>query len=284
MPKVAVYTTHYMKPEFIALQKKQFEKYCRDDYELVILNNGKDPEMSRIISDTSRQLDLRCIEFNRPSDIPSFCSHSHIVCLDNLLANHLKKEHNDNLTVIMDNDVFPFKDFSFFDILNGKKVGGMYQQRNYNGVEHEYLAAILTMFYNNIDMTDFVFHAGVGDTGAGTRVLLKRYETEFVKHTAAVDIEKDCIFTRNKDPHPYESRYRSQFLHDCFIHYYRGSNWSESCEKYHADKMKFLLSFLDDDDRYGLNLDEKVCYEFAHSNKGYNGVDHAYRNYRFVQK
>jgi hypothetical protein len=280
--KVIVYTTHYIKPELIELQRNQFKKYCKDDYELVIVNNGKDLDCENLISKECEKLSLRCINFEKNQNIPKFCSQHHTVCLENLLNNHIKKDSKENLTVIMDNDVFPFKDFSFFQILNGKKVGGMYQQRNYGGIDHEYLASIFMMFYNEVDMTDFSFHNGVGDTGCGTFILMKRYETELVKHTAAIDIEKDHIFTDNSRAFPYLEKYRSQFLHDCFIHYYRGSNWSESDPNYHEEKMNFLLAFLNDETKYGLKLHNKICYEKAHSDKGYNGVDHNYRNYKFL--
>lgn len=284
MSKVIVYTTHYIKPEFIKLQYEQFKKYCKDNYELVIVNNGKDSELEDQIRETALSLGLRCIDFEKRKDVPLFSSQHHTVCLENLLKNYIKKDDPQNLTVITDNDVFPFKSFSFLEIINGKKVGGMYQQRNYHGIEHEYVASIFMMFQNDVDMTDFSFHNGIGDTGCGTFTLLKKYETEFVKHTAAIDTEKDYIFTKNDNQFPYLEKYRCQFIHDCFIHYYRGSNWSESDPNYHEEKMNFLLSFLNDKDSYGINLDSKVCYGTAHSDKGYNGVDHSYRNYKFVTK
>jgi hypothetical protein len=280
--RVIVYTTHYIKPELIELQYNQFKKYCKDDYELVIVNNGKNEDLESQIREECIRLKLRCIDFEKNKNVPLFCSQHHTVCLENLLNNHIKKDNINNLTVITDNDVFPFKSFSFLDIINGKKIGGMYQQRNYSGIEHEYVASIFMMFHNDVDMTDFSFHNGVGDTGCGTFTLLKKYETEFTKHTAAIDIEKDYIFKNNDSKYPYLEKYRCQFIHDCFIHYYRASNWSESDPEYHQEKMKFLLSFLNDENHYGINLDDNVCYSTAHSDKGYNGIDHNYKNYKFV--
>ena len=284
MSKVIIYSTHYIKPEFIELQHDQFKKYCKDQYELVIVNNGKDEQLENEIRNECIRLKLRCIDFEKNPNVPLFCSQHHTVSLENVLVNHIKKDETKNLTVILDNDVFAFREFSFIDIMNGKKVAGLYQQRSYGGIEHEYLASIFMAFYNDVDMSDFSFFNGIGDTGCGTFILVKRYESEFVKHTAAIDIEKDFVFTDNKKQHPYLEKYRSQIIHDCFIHYYRGSNWSESDPNYHEEKMNFLIDFLQDDTKYGLNLEPTFHYEKAHSDKGYNGVDHSYRDYKFVNR
>ena len=53
-------------------------------------------------------------------------------------------------------------------------------------------------------------------------------------------------------------------------------------------KFKFLLilaiNFLKDCTVYNINLDDKVLYSTAHADKGYNGVDYNYKNYKFNDK
>ena len=272
---INIYTVHYIKPEFIELQVRLFKKFCLDDYCLNIINNGY-LDMELKISEISKDLGVNCISL--PEKSPhQFQSHSHAFALEHVIQNIIKKDNSSDVTVIIDSDVFPFKEFSFIEILNGKLIGGMYQQRD----DYEYVSSIITIFKNDIDLKHFTIH-GMADTGSGTNLLIKKYGCEFIKHTAAIDIESDYVFRDNKQLYPYDSKYRCQFIHDCFIHYYRGSNWAESDLNYHKTKYEFVKFFIDNYKLYYLNLDENVCYDKAQSNKGYNGSDHNYKNYKYI--
>lgn len=279
---INIYVTNYNKPQFIPMQVAQFKKHCKNEFDLIIINNGVTPEMENEIDQVCISLKIKSINFEKSSQTPKYCSQSHNVALEYTLVNHIKKANLDDVTVIMDNDIFPFIDFDFLEIMNGKKVAGMYQQRIINDTEHNYLSAIFTMFHNDVDMADFSFYNGYGDTGSGTTILMKRYETELIKHTAGIDMESEYIF-RNSTDVPYLEKYKCQFIHDCFIHYYRGSNWMESDNNYHEEKLNFVKSFLENSEKYNVLLDEFVCYEKAHSEKSYNGVDNNYKNYRFLE-
>lgn len=281
MSKVSVYTTHYLKPEFVYLQKSYLDKWCMDDYSLVVINNGKDQEISNLITNVCNQLGLEMIEVENKSS-SQFCSQSHAVALERALPRI--KDCDSELKVIMDCDIFPFRKFSFYDIIRESKLAGLYQQRKYGDTEHEYLSAIFTIFHRDLDLTDFSFHSGVGDTGSGTGKLMKSYPTQLVNHTPAIDIESGYIFTKTGLPNEYRPSYRCQFIENSLIHYYRGSNWSESDPRYHESKLGFIIDFLNDPESYGLVLDDRVSYGTAHSDKGYNGIDHNYRDYRFIDE
>lgn len=283
-PVINIYTVVYMKPEFIFMQTEYLKKYCTDNYKLWVINNGKDDATRRSIDQYCREYKAECIAFNRPPNVQEGCSQSHAVALEYALINFIKKANKNDITVIMDSDVFPFKQFSFITILNSKDIAGMYQQRMYkSGTEYVYLSAIFTMFKNSIDISNFSFHKGIGDTGSGTAELIQKYPTEFINHTAAIDIESEHIFRGEDVKKLYRKEYRCQFLANTFIHYYRGSNWAESDPKYHERKLDFVKAFLQNPEPYKINLDSTVSYSTAHSDKGHNGVDHNYKNYRFVK-
>ena len=55
-------------------------------------------------------------------------------------------------------------------------------------------------------------------------------------------------------------------------------------ENYHEDKTKFVNHFLEHPEEYNLNLNQYVHYNKAHSEKGWNAVDHSYNGYKFVNK
>lgn len=279
---IKIYSTVYIKPEFIDLQFNSFKKYSIDNFELIIINNGIDKDTFDKIVEKCDKYKLKHINVIKNVNTTEYCSASHIHAIDFTLQNFIKKDEDDvDINILIDSDVFAYKPFSFYKLLNNKYLAGMYQQSN----EHEYIAAIFMMINGKIDLGDFSFYSGYGDTGAGVQYLMNKYNTipEYLKHTAQIDIESDYIF-RCENEYPYKDIYRIQFIADSFIHYYRGSNWQESDVNYHNEKFNFLLNFLNNHESYCLNLDEFVNYKYAHSNKSYNCIDHNYRNYRFINK
>lgn len=278
---VKIYTVAYSKPEFITLQYAQLKKHCKDDFELIIINNAKDDVIDKEISEICKIYNLQMISSPRDHKIANV---SHFTAINFALDNYAKKDNNVDITVIIDNDVFPFKDFTFNNLLGNSEVGAVYQQRQDETIE--YLHPIFSMISNKVDMStlDYTWKTYT-DCGGRTDDFIKQFNLKpnWIKHTAAIDIETDYIFTQNNQVQfPYKKEYRSQIIGGCMFHYYRGDNWDEQRPEYHTEKFKFLLYFLNNWEKYGLNLDDRVHYEKAHAEKGWEGKDFNYRNYRFV--
>jgi len=275
--KVRVYITAYNRPEFIDLQVETFQRHCKDDYELFIINNSNTPHNTTLTIEKCNQYNLRHIEVSKKSNA-ELCSQSHAEALEYTLNHVIRKEPAD-INVIFDNDIFPYQEFSFEKLLNGNLLGGIYQQR---GI-YNYIAAIFIMMSGKLDLSRFSFHSGIGDTGSGVQSLMNDFNIspKYVNHTAKIDIEKDHIF-KCQNIVPYEESYRCQFIGDVFIHFYRGSSWDGYSERDHCKKFEFLINFLNRPESYCLNLDEYVNYPTAHSDKGRDGADNHYHNYRFI--
>jgi hypothetical protein len=279
---IKIYSTSYRRPDFIELQHKYLTKYCTDDFKLIIINNGENDEMDDLISKMCLNLGIGMINIEKNHLFPSM---SHFVAMNQALNNYIKKDKDWEIAVVMDSDIFPFKQFSFKDILGNFQIGGMYQQRR--DTEVEYLCAIFTLFNNTLDITNLDFSGKDGvDTGGKTDDFLKQYNItpNWINHTAAIDIETDYIFQNNNGLYPYKKEYRCQFIADCLFHYYRGGNWDNMPENYHEDKSKFLNYFLEHPEEYNLNLNQYVHYPKAHSEKGWNAIDHSYHGYKFITK
>lgn len=276
--KIKIYTVVYIKPEFIDIQIGGFRKYCMDDFELIIINNGLNKTIAEQINNKCIEYGLTCINVIKPTLPHEYCSSSHMDALEYALNTVIKNDVSD-INVIIDNDVFAYKEFSFEKLLNGNKLAGMYQQRN----EHDYISAIFIILDGKLDLSNFTFYSGYGDTGAAVQSLMTKCNIvpEYLNHTGQIDVETDYIFRNKSVSVPYEDKFRSQFIADAFIHYYRGSNWQETDVYYHQRKYKFLLNFLSHPEEYDLNLDENVNYPTAHSDKSYNGIDHNYNNYKY---
>lgn len=278
---INIYTVAYIKPELIYLQNKYLQKYCKDNFTYTIINNGQNDTIKENIKNICKQNFISNIDYIKNYDIADYCSHSHCAALEFAIDNYIKNDSKNDITIIIDNDIFPFKFFSFLDIIGCNDVAGMYQQRLHNNREFEYLSAIFTMFRNSIDLSNFKISNGIGDTGSGTHYLISKYQTRFIDHTAQIDIESDYIFQNNNINFPYKKEYACQILDNIFIHYYRGSNWAESDPIYHSDKINFIVNFLENTKNYELHLDDIVSYSTAHADKNYNGIGHNYKNYRF---
>lgn len=279
---IKIYSTVFSNTEFIKLQYKYLTKYCTDEFKLIVINNGKTPELESSINNTCLLLNVEQLHIEKNHSFPSM---SHSFAMNQVLNNHIKVQKDWEIAVIMDSDIFPFKPFSFKEILGNHQIGGIYQQRK--NLEIEYLSTIFLLFNNRLDITDLdVSLANHADTGGKTDEFLKNKNIipNWIDHTAAIDIESDYIFRNNNNKFPYIREYRSQFIAGCLFHYYRGGNWDNMTNKYHENKIQFLNYFLENLELYNLNLDTAVHYNKAHAEKGWNGVDHSYNDYRFINK
>ena len=257
---VTIYTTHYNRLDFLHIQYNGLLKYCKDDFSYVVINNGINEDVKEAISAACAKLgvkEIRCVNENRIS----FCSHDHIMCLENIHKNYISIDKSD-LRVLMDNDVVPYKNFSFFDQIEDKSLCGLRLE-----AFGPYLASIFTIYNKDVDLTNFEYNAKVGDTGSGTGTLIKNgYSVKYIKHTAPIKKkESDYVFkTAKNDAMPYLEEYMIQFISDCFVHFYRGTGWDNGNEDYYSRKLKFFTYFLENHEQYNVNLDENVMYETAH--------------------
>ena len=280
MSKVKIYITFYSKPEFIKLQYEQLKKHCKDSFEYIIINNAKDEETERLIKEFAgdNRIEVIAVEKDRSS-----ANSSHFVALNSAFSQKAKHDQNFEAIVVMDSDIFAYKDFSFLDILDNNLAAALYQQRQ--DTQIEYLWPGFTILSNKADISDIDFSwKTYTDTGGMTDDWLRKHNItpKWVKHTAAIDIETDHIFRNPDIEFPYKKEYRSQFIESTFFHYYRGCNWDEQRPEYHDNKYNFLQYFLENANKYGLNLDDKVHYDKAHAEKGWEGKDFNHHGYRFV--
>jgi len=278
---VKIYTVVFSKYEFIKLQYDQLVKFCKDDFELIVVNNAKNEEIDNKIKTICNEIGIRCIDSPRDHNIANI---SHFNAINFALDNYAKKDSTSDILVIMDGDIFAYRDFSFQEILGNHKVAAVYQQRQDETIE--YLHPIFSILSYDLDLTELDYSwKAYTDCGGRTDDFIRKYNlnVKWVDHTAALDIETDYIFRNNNNvPYPYKSEYRSQFINNCLFHYYRGDNWDEKSEEYHKQKFEFTKYFLENYLSYDLNLDEYVHYDKAHAEKGWEGKDYHYHGYKYA--
>ena len=253
--KVTIYTTHYNKPEFVQLQYEHLKKWCTDDFEYVVINNGIDEDTAQKIS--SECNDIKQITIHQDNR-QQYCSYDHIKCLEVVYKEHISKDTNSEIRVVMDSDIFPFKEFSFYDIIQNHDMCGLY----YDG-GHEYCAAIFTAYSKKIDLEGFEICGGFGDSGSGTKNLISKYKNRWIKHTAPIKQEEiPYIFKPNT---LYKPEYGFHFIEESLVHYYRGSGWDTQHigQDYHTQKFNCLTDLLSNPDKYILGFPANVNYEYA---------------------
>lgn len=253
--KVTIYTTHYNKPEFVQLQYNQLKKWCTDDFEYVVINNGIDEDTAqRISAECNGIKEIRIHQYNRQE----YCSYDHIKCLDISYKEYISKDKDSEIRVVMDSDIFPFKEFSFYDIIQNHDMCGLY----YDG-GHEYCSAIFTAYSNKVNLEGFEICGGFGDSGSGTKNLIDRYNNRWIKHTPPIRSQEiPHVF---KPGTLYKPDFGFHFIEECLIHYYRGSGWDTQHlgQDYHTEKYNCLIDLLTDPDRYILKFPPEINYEYA---------------------
>ena len=225
-----------------------------EEFNYIVMNNGQTDELKMQISDLCKKYNIYEIPFDNPSVQP-LSSNNHITAIKHLYQNYINKDSL-NTKVVMDSDIFAFKGFSFYNILEGYDVIGLSMI--------DYFSAIFTMYSSNIDLSNFEIDGQSCDTGSGTGSLILKHKTKGILHTGVINQKEAEYIFKDFDCNPSEfARWSFHFISDCFVHYYKGSGWAIDDEEYHQKKFSFLLNFLDNSDSYNLNLDDKVWYELA---------------------
>lgn len=280
---VSIYIAAFKQLNLLEFYFEKLQKHCKDEYTLNIINNGRTPELKTQIKIFCEKNNINCIPYEQVHTGDAAASLAQ--AFEFVQKNYIKNDKSDYI-VFMDQDIFAYKDFSFVSILDGHDIAGIYQYRQHNEEIHEYFVSIFMILKNFETLHTYSWHTGVGDVGSWTNKLIKEDKSiKMIPHTAAIDIEKDFIFVE-KEPttEKYDPGFRSQFIDNCFYHYYRGSMWAESNDDYHERKWKFTKYLFDNINKYNINLDECVWYDKAHAQKGHNGVDHLYRGYKFTKR
>lgn len=214
--KVRILTFHYNLPELIEIQHKTLKKFIKDDYELIVFNDAKDPEVEVNIQKTCDKFGIRCVRFeqewhktdpfNRVAEgwMNDPTLYSHIGHLKQVLApeylnyNHASLRHchviqfalneygykHNDLVLILDGDCFPSRPTNLKKLLgNNHIIGTRKQEGNY-----DYLWVVFSLFNpkkapykNDLRFNIDVINNEIHDTGAHTYHYLNHPEVVYQK-------------------------------------------------------------------------------------------------------
>ena len=259
---VSIYVTHYNRLEFLSLQYENMKKHCKDEFNYIVINNGIDDNIRTEIAKYCRKYNIQEIDIRQEQKRSQLCSHDHIMALDYAYKQHISKDKSD-VRVVLDNDVIPFKPFSFLDLLDNCDMAGFYQESMI-----KYSSAIFTAYSKSVNLINFEINGKFGDSGSGTGNLIRdnNYSAKWVDVTPPIkEPESKYIFSQTKvGAIPYNPAWMIQFIAGCFVHFYRGTGWDNGDLDYFKNKLNFFTHFIHNPDLYNPKLDEASHYPEAH--------------------
>ena len=119
--KLLIISPVYNRPDFIEMQHKTFQKFLKDDYELVLFNDANNTDIQHAIEATCERLEIRCIRM--PQELhnvdplcdkaPASFRHGEVLqyAFETIGFKH------DDIVMLIDSDVFLIKEFSAREFL-----------------------------------------------------------------------------------------------------------------------------------------------------------------------
>ena len=126
--KTKVFSAHCVRIDFIEYQYRSLAKFFLDEYEFIIINDGKTPELREGIKTECDRLDIKCYE--TPSDL--LHSSAPVACASVLQwawDDVIMKEYSDCRVALLDSDMFMIREFSMEKFLGDAVVAGIPQRR-----------------------------------------------------------------------------------------------------------------------------------------------------------
>lgn len=204
--------TYNLESRIFLLQMEAIRKFCKDDFEIQIVDNSSKPEMALDIEYHSQTLGLNYI---RTAAASINGTDSHAFAANVAYSFYMNKYE---YLFFIDHDCIPVKDFSVKEILGDNIMGGLGQ-----GVTTPYFWAGCVMWNNGkIDKSLINFspnHDLKIDTGGELRKVINTYGKE------------QCVFFDEEitqNPEFTESFYNfyCMIYKGTFMHFINSSNWN----------------------------------------------------------
>lgn len=280
--KVRIFSPVFNRPDFIDIQKRTFDTFLQDEYELIIFNDAPNQSMATQIELMCKKLNLECIRvpqelhLRRPQ---ASAGHRH---MDGIQFALEKIGYGyDGIVMLIDSDMFLIKPFSINNFLDGYDAAADKQGRSDGKTLVQYFSPLIVM----MDMSKLPNKQNISfeggrveglncDVGGHTYYYLKNNPSVKVKWWNLIHIgawiqhikcpqcinmscgnciqklidqnfNNDLITFIHACPTDTQSSLDLEFCIDnTFLHYRSGSNWRNFSNEYHATKTTALNNLL----------------------------------------
>ena len=247
------------------LQYESLRKYCKDDFEYIVINNGQDITTRNIISEYCKDEKIEeVLSINITNNLERYygMAQDHCICLNQIYKNIIPNNNSD-INVIVDSDIFSFNNFSFESLLNKKDVSGI---MFYLYGNTKYISSYIMIVNGNIDTSKFGIPTNVNaDSGIWTTNWISKWNMKWLRTTCGIGFNEVNYIFKNSPAHlpKCENNYFFQIIEGCLLHYWQGTGWANSDKNYHDSKWEFIKFFIDNSKLYDLILDDTVMYDEA---------------------
>ncbi len=220
----------YNTAALIVKQVECIKKYCKDEYDIIIIDNSTDKAATDAIRYYNRE--LKCYYYKTNAATVNGSNSHAFAC--NFSYNRLKDSYK--YFLYLDHDNFPVKDFSVSKILKGKIMGGLAQGAN----EKSYFWAGCVMFNNSKIESNFIDFSTNNqyrlDTGGNLYKIIDKYGRD------------NCVFFSEayyQNAHFSGTAYNfySMIYDETFMHFINSSNWAKATNN--QERINSLLNILE---------------------------------------
>jgi len=205
----AVVIVTYNQPDLLILQVEAITKFCKDDFDIWVIDNSTKQQAIDSIKHHAERLGCKYMKVRSAS---RGGSESHAFAA-NTSYHKISNEYGYTNYLYLDHDCFPVQTFAVSEILgNGHVCGGIGQQK-----DKLYFWPGCLMFKAD-PIIDFSCYPGL-DTGGGTYKVIEKYGQDA------------CLFFDEEycqNPYYHGDRYNHYTLINkgMFMHFVNGSNWN----------------------------------------------------------
>lgn len=256
--KVKIYTFPDKRPDFIKFQKQTIDKFLKDDYEYIIVNNGSSNLLRKEIFDICLHNNIKHIYVENPDHRDPNIATAYPI--NQILDKYIKLEkENETISVIMDSDMFFISDFSIVDFIGNNEISALPQSRG--NVNYIWNGIVFINHSKAIDIDQFDFGYqfinGHGtDVGGNMYFYFKNHPNCKIKNITHTSHIKSGNNNLNSLPDYiskiYDDTFCFEIIEKAILHYGRGSNWDKMTFDYHERKTKLLHYFINE------RLNEKI--------------------------
>lgn len=250
---IKIYTFPDKAPQFIRWQNELLKRYLHDDYEFIVMNNASNSILNEEIVGECQDMRIRCIDVLK-KDFSTGCF-ACAVPIQWTIDNYIGKD-DENISVIMDSDLFLMKDFSFTTFMDGWDIAGVPQSRDGGYKIIEYIwNCILVLAPSapdkwSLDMgCGTIYHAPC-DVGAFSYFYLKSHPNIRWRRINSTGIIIDHPEVLDMFPSKirgeYKLEYGMEILNGEFLHLRGGSRWDIKPKEFYEAKEEFIKKLVYD--------------------------------------
>jgi hypothetical protein len=244
---VKIYTFQDKSPHFIGWQAELLKRYLHDDYELIVMNNSSSVGLDIQIREECTKAGVR-MEKVLKKDFSTGCFACAVPiqdCIDRFIG-----KDDENISVIMDSDLFLMKDFSFSSFMEGWDIAALPQSRDGGYEIIEYLWNCLVVLAPSAP-NKASLHMGCGtilhgatDVGGMSYFYLRSNPTIRWRRIPSTGIIHDHPEVLGLIPEnirgDYNLDYGMEILNGEFLHFRGGSRWDNKTKEFYEAKENFI--------------------------------------------